>query len=424
MKLRVKIGIGIFALALLVLAMPSTSHARTRTGTDLGTRVARLEEQTARINALLENLSIQGNNLRLASGLNVNGAGAVGPNSAHIVCFENTDGGSEDGVAIKIDRAPCSSDNNFLTFYNDDDYVCGRVEGFSLLDGDPASTFPSLPSIGLDDFFSFCPNFISITGGQLPSFDPGSFPSSLPSLDPGAFPSIDFKSPLTITNPLDAGGDIVSWLADVICWAFENDFQSVIQGDPFGIALAALILVEATLCKNGPFGGVTYGSTGADYAEWLEKLHPSERFLPGQIVGVHGGKISKKTEGAEQVMAISLAPAVIGNVPAKQDEALYERVGFMGQVPVYVQGKVKAGDYIIPSGRGDGIGVAVSPDELDLKDVAHILGRAWSESSSDGVASVNVGIGLDTNELTGVFEKNADRLDRLEEKLQLLRERK
>ena len=89
----------------------------------------------------------------------------------------------------------------------------------------------------------------------------------------------------------------------------------------------------------------------------------------------------------------------------------------MGQVTVFVHGKVRAGDYLIASGRGDGIAVAVSPPDLTLDQVARIVGRAWSEAAGPGLGAVNVGIGLETNELVGVFAGHQERIDRLKEEL-------
>ncbi len=432
---RVRITCVAGALALCILVIPAITQASTRTGGDLGSRIALLEQQTATLNTLLANVMRSGNDLIITQGLDVEGAGNLGPNGQHIACFENTNAGAADGVAIKVDGAPLSSDNNFFTFYNDDDVVCGRIEGFSLLEGDPFSNFPSVPSIGISDFFSFCPNFITITGGSLPSISGGSLPSfdfsisdpgfsggSWPTVSIGSFPSIDFKSPIQITNPLDAAGDVVTWLADVICWAFENDLQSLIQTDPFGLALAPLILTESTLCKNGTTGegGVTYGSTGADYAEWLEKADPRETFLPGQVVGVLAGKISKKTDGADQIMAVSQIPAVVGNIPQPHEAERFEKVGFMGQVAVLVRGKVTAGDYIIPSGRNDGIGIALPAKELRAKHLTQILGRAWSDSTSESISSVTVAIGVKTNAGVEICARQQERIDRLREAIEAL----
>ncbi|MCB0785516.1 MAG: hypothetical protein KDC02_15090, partial [Flavobacteriales bacterium] len=64
-------------------------------------------------------------------------------------------------------------------------------------------------------------------------------------------------------------------------------------------------------------------------------------FSPGDVVGVHGGRISRRTEGAQHVLAISSRPIVLGNMPEEGLEHLYERVGFLGQVPVKVAGPVQ-----------------------------------------------------------------------------------
>ncbi|MDZ7765192.1 MAG: hypothetical protein U5K00_12315 [Melioribacteraceae bacterium] len=58
--------------------------------------------------------------------------------------------------------------------------------------------------------------------------------------------------------------------------------------------------------------GVTYESGGADYAEWLEKTNPTDILSPGDIVGVDGGKISRKTGGAEQISDCIIIPVRIG----------------------------------------------------------------------------------------------------------------
>jgi hypothetical protein len=357
------------------------------------------------------------NNTMMNGMLTVMADGTLGPNSDHVAYFVNTRGGSSDGVAIQIDDAPTSSVNNFITFYNANDHVAGRVEGFSLANGDPFSNFP-IPSFGFSDFFIFNPNFIMFSGGSLPSLSID-FTGLDFSFSTGSLPTLSFSSPFSFTNPL-AG---VQAFADMICWAFENDFQSLIQTDPFGLALAPLILAEATLCKDGGFGGVTFGSTGADYAEWLPKLHLEERFLPGQIVGVHGGLISKVTEGAEQIMSISQAPVIIGNIPPADQEANYEKVGFMGQVPALVWGLVRKGDYIVPSGKNDGFGVAVAPGDLTAEQMRMVLGRAWSENRHDGPGLVNVVVGVKTNEWAEMLESQAAQIAELEQRLGELEQR-
>ncbi len=141
-------------------------------------------------------------------------------------------------------------------------------------------------------------------------------------------------------------------------------------------------------------GGVTYNTSGADYAEWLPKLDPAEHFEPGEIVGVVNGKITRNTSFARQLLVISTAPLVLGNMPKPEESENYEKVAFLGQVPVKVRGPVQAGDYILPSGRNDGTGVAVAPNELRPEQIDRIVGIAWEGSSQAGVKKINTAVGF------------------------------
>jgi len=141
-------------------------------------------------------------------------------------------------------------------------------------------------------------------------------------------------------------------------------------------------------------GGVQYYSTVADFAECLPRSHPDEVIGAGDIVGLSGGKVSKTTRGAEQVQVISSGSIVLGNHPGKEKEHLYEEVAFLGQAPVQVKGTVRSGDYIVPSGLNDGVGVAVSPENLTSDHCARIVGRAWEASEADGVKLINTSVGL------------------------------
>jgi len=279
---------------------------------------------------------------------------------------------------------------------------------------------------------------LSFSGGSLPSltfnrgslptatFSRGSFPNlsfspgSLPTLtfNGGALPSLTFSGgslPSINSPPIVFGEPSLTFdlpteaeLEALFCWAEETGVTDFLQLDPVSLAVANIRQEVAKRCKDE---GVTYGSKGADYAEWLPKLNPEDRFQIGQIVGVIGGKVSLKTEGAEQIMAVSRAPVVIGNVPPEDEKHKYTTVGFMGQLPVVVRGKAKAGDYIVPSGLEDGTAVAVSPEELELKHLGRTLGRAWSDSDNDIYSLVNVAIGLNGNEEKIILEKQHDRIE-------------
>ena len=139
-------------------------------------------------------------------------------------------------------------------------------------------------------------------------------------------------------------------------------------------------------------GGVTYGTSGADYAEYLPVLDQSKSFQPGDLVGVYEGKISHNTLGATQVMVITDRAAVLGNMPRGETHK-YQPVSFIGQIPVRVRGQVHAGDWIVAGGSHDGVGMAVTT--ADVTPGHQIIGRSWESSFDPGVKRVNTVVGLD-----------------------------
>ena len=110
--------------------------------------------------------------------------------------------------------------------------------------------------------------------------------------------------------------------------------------------------------------GVVYGSKGADYAEYLPKMYASEQFMKGEVVGVYNGKISKNTLHADQILAITSQPLVLGNMQDEDIIADFEQVAFLGQIPVFVNGPVYAGDYNVASGKNDGMAIAVKKQDV------------------------------------------------------------
>jgi hypothetical protein len=160
-----------------------------------------------------------------------------------------------------------------------------------------------------------------------------------------------------------------------------NNFISFVKGGTY----------VGNIDGNGS-GGVRYNTSGADFAEWLPKLRREEVIEPGDIVGVVGGKITKQTENADYVQAISTAPGWVGNCPSDEEKGSYEQVAFMGQVPVRVRGSVRVGDYIVSSGLNDGTGVAVSPDQLRAEHHGKIIGRAWEASTMEGEKMINTAV--------------------------------
>ncbi|WP_457618723.1 hypothetical protein [Lutibacter sp.] len=429
---------------------------------DIGGKFQIADSLNVEGNTLLANLVVRGNN---------DVGGATGAN--HIALFENTSTSSTaDGIAIRIHgnaSGKLGFRNRFITFYgsaNGGDYMAGRIESYDLLAGDLWESFPVPDFANLIDVFDFTqvlewtPPSLTFNSGTLPSLSEGELPwvvwnnGSLPDLDiswsledgldvdwddgsspsltfnPGVFPTLtpgalpsgsldigslnlnfdDFFNPTAGANALD---DISAMAA----WGMRNGDPGFIPTGPWGIALVPLVLAAKQVARDQ---GVIYGSKGADYAEWLEKENPEEKYMFGEVVGVKGGKISRNTTDADQVMSISLAPIVLGNMPDEDRKDAFEKVGFMGQVPVLTLGNVEVGDYIVASGYNDGYAKAISEKDITLKDFKNIIGRAWTGSEGKKASLINVSVGLKTNEWVEIMKQQENRLDKLELKIQKL----
>lgn len=165
--------------------------------------------------------------------------------------------------------------------------------------------------------------------------------------------------------------------------------------------------------------GVVYQSNSADYAEWLEREAGTADLRPGTIVGVNGGRISTRTEGARQLMVVSTAPLVLGNTPPAGEEANYEKVAFLGQVPVEVRGVVNVGDYVLASGLNDGTGIGKSPSAMTLEDYDRIVGVAWSTARfPNGTSQVNTAVGMNHGAINEQLKRQKQELDALNGTLQ------
>jgi hypothetical protein len=180
-----------------------------------------------------------------------------------------------------------------------------------------------------------------------------------------------------------------------------------IPTEPADIIRIAADIAEITFVMTWDLThtGITYESGSGDYSEWLERENISEQMMPGDIVAVNGGKITKNTSLSEQFMAVSTSPIILGNMPEKGNEQSFEKVAFMGQIPINVRGIVNKGDYIIPSGLNDGIGIAVSPDQMTVDEYSKIVGRAWASSNNESVKQVNILVGIFSNDIGKLLKK-------------------
>lgn len=300
--------------------------------------------------------------------------------------------GSEQGIAIKLKPDNPSRGNNFITFWGGTGEAKGRIEGNNGLLG-------------------IATDVVQATIGQIPGFD-DIIDAAVGEDDPppnvsaneyfvndyafGAYNlTIDFITSIIRfgVNAAAASGLCLAGDCDDAVWSF-------IDMTVDGIQLGGYITYnELNL-------GVAFESGGADYAEFLEKYDPNELMTLGDVVGVKGGRVSKTFLDAEQFMIVSENPMISGAMPDADKEYLYERIAFMGQVPVKVMGKVQRGDYILPSGNGDGMAIAITPKAMKTGDYARIIGVAWSDYEGEDLFSyINTAVGLNTNDLVGIVEQ-------------------
>jgi hypothetical protein len=228
----------------------------------------------------------------------------------------------------------------------------------------------------------------------------------------GFFDNNGIRGAIEGQNSIDILED-PEFIAELLYQGFKVAALGVaIAATPFEVAdivwLTADLAYYATIQSvRGAYKGVSYSSGSGDYAEWLPRVNPEEAILAGDIVGVFGGKVTKSTKGAQQLLAVSTSPVVLGNMPQPGEEHLSEKIAFMGQIPVKVRGIVREGDYIIPSGMNDGVGLAVAPNMMTAEEYAKVIGRAWASSDDNGEKLVNVVVGLNAGDVAKLLQKEA-----------------
>ena len=298
--------------------------------------------------------------------------------------------GSTQGIAIKVNGSRSNS-NNYISFWDSDNggTMWGRIEG---------QTAGDLASEGeyIYDQVIFGLEFIIATANVVMG-------------------GIDVAGASSSTTVCAGLGVCVT--APVPSLIIAAVAKLVIQIADLAVKIAEPIAYNAFKFSQI---GVTYSSGSGDYAEYLLKTSPSETFQAGDIVGVTNGRISRITQGADRMMVISLKPIVLGNMPEAGKESLYEKVAFMGQVPVKVLGTVKSGDYILPSGYANGLGVAVSAANMKPEDYSRVVGIAWSDGTDPQLNVVNLAVGLGTSDAAGLVAKQESKITELQNQLQTL----
>lgn len=297
--------------------------------------------------------------------------------------------GGNQGIAVKI-KGSRTSNNYFVTFW-DEKKIQGRIEGQTTTDllTDPEYIFDNV--LFANEIIRSTVDVAKAVAGVASASSSSTVCAGLGACVTAPVPSL-----------------IAGAIAEV-----------VMESANLALVIAEPILYNVFKHTNI---GVTYQSGSGDYAEWLLKLNPDEKFLPGDIVGVKGGSITKSTGNADHFLVISRKPIVLGNMPKEGEEADYEKVAFMGQVPVKVFGNVQPGDYIIPDGNNNGAGIAVSPDDMKADQYHKIVGIAWSASESLQYGYVNVAVGLNANDVAKLGIKQEQKIEELEKEINSLQE--
>lgn len=205
-----------------------------------------------------------------------------------------------------------------------------------------------------------------------------------------------------LTNSITVFGSIVQTVTSVASVLDPEDIFSDAFDLVIDVTNLTLVATYADLSL-----GVAFESGSGDYAEWLPRVDPAEAMSIGDVVGVNGGKVSKKFSQAERFMVVSASPIVLGNMPnTKEGEKNSEKIAFMGQVPVKARGVVHIGDYLLPSGEGDGLAIAVAPDKMKARDFKRIIGVAWEAADgSEFFKLINTAVGLNQNDTGKLIEE-------------------
>jgi hypothetical protein len=305
--------------------------------------------------------------------------------------------GSSQGIAIKVNGSR-SAVNNYVSFWdNETGEMWGRIEGQTVsdLNSDPEYAY-DIASLSVSIA-------IATVDFAIAGFEVAQAGVDLVAASSSSTACVGFGACVTAPIPafiISAGTNLALKIANAVS-----------AGTNMGMAIADLVTYE-DFRKNNI--GVTYQSGAGDYAEWLPKANSSEKFKAGDIVGVRNGFVTKSTSGADRMMVVSTNPIVLGNMPKPNEEANYEKIAFMGQVPIRVIGDVEPGDYILPSLIVEGFGTAVHPDKMKITDYKKIVGVAWNVTKGVDFNFVNLAVGLNTNDLSTVIQKQQQKLEELQ----------
>jgi hypothetical protein len=346
---------------------------------------------------IAKNVNI-GGTLTAAGITTINNVLNVNASSSYIANFVNST--NANGISIQVGNATPNNSNDFVTFRKSSGAVVGRIEGETLAELEVNADY-----VAARDAFIF----EVVTGSvdlAIAGFEVAQGVVDVVAASSSSTACVGFGACITAPIPsfiIAAGTSLVLKIANAASEA---------------TSLAGAITSRNTYVSNAQNNvGVTYQSGSADYAEWLPKANTGEVYQAGFVVGLKNGRISLNTTGAEKLFVISTKPIVLGNMPEEGKEAGYEKVAFMGQVPVQVLGKVNAGDYILPSGKNNGLAIAVSPDKMKPEDYTRIVGVAWASSENAVFGKINTAIGLNTGDVSKVVAEQSKEITALRSRI-------
>lgn len=290
--------------------------------------------------------------------------------------------GSDQGIYIKVNGSR-DGDNNFLTFADDID-TWGRVEGQTIPELEASPEYQTQIALFTLSAISLAATAIA-TAAEAAGLYAAAVAAAATIILAFATPGFTAAAVALTANAISIGVEAIALATEWSTWESR---------------------IKANI-------GVTYESGSGDYAEWLERAKDEPDLHYGDIVAVNGGKVSLNTSSGSHFMVVSRRPIVLGNAPQPDKQPFFEKVAFMGQVPVKVAGKVEVGDYIIPSGNNDGIGIAVNPAKMMISDYAKVVGVAWQAAKDAPLNYVNIGVGLNSNDLAPKVEEISNKVDNI-----------
>tara|TARA_B100000579_G_scaffold421724_1_gene422862 strand:- start:5 stop:1384 length:1380 start_codon:yes stop_codon:yes gene_type:complete len=139
-------------------------------------------------------------------------------------------------------------------------------------------------------------------------------------------------------------------------------------------------------------GGLIFSSTDGDFAETFELGDYSEhkRMVSGVVVYLRNNKAW--LDGYGQPMVVSKSPFLLGNnLNISNKDLVTRNLVFTGQTKIYVYGKTKSGDYIIPDGNKC---YSVPKKEASFEDFKNSIGISIEDSENENLKLLNCVIGV------------------------------